>query len=61
MRGLASSIFVVLILGWAIVDPTSLLNVAGTFVQVFMVAMKKLASAASEAVNQAVIVLPGSR
>ena len=38
-------------MGWAVVDLPSLLNVAGTFLDVFMVVMGKLASAAQSAVS----------
>lgn len=51
MRGLLSSAFIVLILGWAVVDLPSLLNTAGTFLDVFMIGMQKLASAAQSAVS----------
>ena len=51
MRGLLSSAFIVLLLGWAIVDLPSLLTTARTFLDVFMVGMGKLASAAQSAVS----------
>ncbi|MDN5698073.1 MAG: hypothetical protein L0G70_08885 [Rubrobacter sp.] len=51
MRGLVSSAFIVLVLAWAVVDLPTLLNTARTFLDVFMVGMQKLASAAQSAVS----------
>lgn len=51
MRGLLSSAFIVLILGWAIVDLLSLLTTARTFLEVFIVGMQKLAGVAQSAVS----------
>lgn len=51
MRGLLSSAFIVLLLGWAIVDLPSLLTTARTFLDVFMAGMQKLAGAAQSAVS----------
>ena len=51
MRGLVSSAFIVLVLGWALVDLPSLLDTTGTFVEVFMAGMRKLANTAQSAVS----------
>lgn len=51
MRGLLSSAFVALIIGWALVDLPSLLSTAGTFLDVFIVGMQQLAAAAQSAVS----------